>query len=169
MLWKKHRFGEVWGIGHPGFIFWLSHTHWVSSIKTVALSLRFPHVKHEWWSPPLVVLCVNTVKPDIWLNTTQMLIWRYFADVASICSQLLLSQSESEVAQSCPTLCDPMDCSLPGSSVHGIFQARVLEWVVISFSSRSSQPRDQTWVSHIAGRWYNLWATTEVLSLTRLP
>ena len=45
-----------------------------------------------------------------------------------------------EVAQSCQTLCDPMDCSLPGSSVHGIFQARVLEWVAISFSRRSSNP-----------------------------
>ena len=49
-----------------------------------------------------------------------------------------------EVAQSCPTLCDPMDCSLRGSSVHGIFQARVLEWVAISFSRRSSRSRDQT-------------------------
>jgi len=44
-------------------------------------------------------------------------------------------QSESEVAQSCPTLHNPMDCSLPGSSVHGIFQARVLEWVAIAFST----------------------------------
>ena len=44
----------------------------------------------------------------------------------------LESASESEVAQSCPTLCNPMDCSLPGSSIHGIFQARVLEWVAIS-------------------------------------
>ena len=43
--------------------------------------------------------------------------------------------SENEVAQLCPTLCDPMDCSLPGSSVHGIFQARVLEWVAIAFAS----------------------------------
>ena len=43
-------------------------------------------------------------------------------------------KSESEVAQSCPTLRDPMDCSLPGSSVHGIFQARVLEWGAIAFS-----------------------------------
>ena len=43
-------------------------------------------------------------------------------------------KTESKVAQSCPTLSDPMDCSLPGSSVHGIFQARVLEWVVIAFS-----------------------------------
>ena len=45
-----------------------------------------------------------------------------------------IKKSRSEVAQSCPTLCDPMDCTLPGSSVHGIFQARVMEWVAISFS-----------------------------------
>ena len=50
----------------------------------------------------------------------------------------LQSENESEVGQSCPILCDPMDCSLPGSSVHGIFQARVLEWVAISFSRGSS-------------------------------
>ena len=53
-----------------------------------------------------------------------------------------ISESESEVPQSCPTLYNPMDCSLPSSSVHGIFQARILEWVAISFSRRSSQPRD---------------------------
>ena len=61
-----------------------------------------------------------------------------------------ISLSESEVAQSCPTLYDPKDCSLPGSSVHGIFQAIVLEWIAISFSRGSSRPRDQTQVS--AGR-----------------
>ena len=49
--------------------------------------------------------------------------------------------------QSCPTLCDPMGCSPPGFSVHGISQARILEWVGISFSSRSFQPRDQTCVT----------------------
>ena len=48
--------------------------------------------------------------------------------------QCMKGKSESEVAQSCPTLCNPMDCSPPGSSVHGIFQARVLEWVAIAFS-----------------------------------
>ena len=69
----------------------------------------------------------------------------------------------SEVAQSCPTLCDPVDCSLPGSSVHGILQARVLGWVAISFSRGSSQPRDWTWVSCIAGRCFILWATREAL------
>ena len=47
-------------------------------------------------------------------------------------------KSESEVAQSCPTLSDLMDCSLPGSSAHGIFQARVLEWVAIAFSNLDS-------------------------------
>ena len=49
---------------------------------------------------------------------------------------------QSEVTQLCPTLCDPVDCSPPGSSVHGILQARILEWVAISFSRGSSQPRD---------------------------
>ena len=52
------------------------------------------------------------------------------------------SESESEVAQSCLTLCDPEDCSLPGSSVHGILQAKILELVAISFSRVSSPPRD---------------------------
>ena len=61
-------------------------------------------------------------------------------------------KSESEVAQSCPTLCDPMDCSPPGSSVHGILQARILEWVAISFSRGSSWSRDRTQVSRITGR-----------------
>ena len=50
-------------------------------------------------------------------------------------------------AKSCPLFCDPMDCNPPGSSVHGITQARILEWVAISLSSVSSQPRDQTCVS----------------------
>ena len=61
---------------------------------------------------------------------------------------------ESEVAQSCLTLCDPMDCSLPGSSTHGIFKARVLEWVAIFFSRGPSQPRGWTLVFHIVGRHF---------------
>ena len=61
-------------------------------------------------------------------------------------------KKESEVAQSCPTLCDPMDCSLPDSSVQRILQARILEWVAISFSRRFSRPRDRTRVSRIGGR-----------------
>ena len=57
------------------------------------------------------------------------------------------------VAQSCPTLCNPMDYRPPGSSVHGILQARILEWVVIAFSRGHSWPRDWTHVSCIAGRF----------------
>ena len=72
-----------------------------------------------------------------------------------------LYEREHEVAQSCPTLHDPMDCRLPGSSFHGIFQARVLEWVAISFSREFSQSRDRTRVSHTAGRRFTIWATRE--------
>ena len=55
-----------------------------------------------------------------------------------------------------------MDCNLPGSSIHGIFQARILEWVAISFSRRSSKPRDRTQVSCVIGRCFIIWATGEV-------
>ena len=71
-------------------------------------------------------------------------------DTARSNMQGLPSRSESVlclVAQSCPTLCDPVDCSPPGSSLHGILQARVLEWVVFPFFRVSSQARDQIWVS----------------------
>ena len=68
-----------------------------------------------------------------------------------------------KLTQSCLTLCDPMDCSPPGSSIHGIFQASILKWVAISSSSRSSWPRDWTWVSHIVGRCFTIWGTRKVL------
>ena len=71
----------------------------------------------------------------------------------------------SEVAQSCPTLCDPVDCSSPGSSIHEILQARILEWVAISFTRGSSQPRNRTQVSCTAGRFFTNWAMREALSL----
>ena len=63
-----------------------------------------------------------------------------------------------KVAQSCPTLCDPMDCT-----VHGTLQGRILEWVAFPFSRGSSQPRDQTQVSRIAGRFFTSWATREAI------
>ena len=66
------------------------------------------------------------------------------------------------VTQACQTLCDPMDCTQPGSSVHGLLQARILEWVAISFSRGSSQPRDGTGVSCIAGRSFYVFVTLGV-------
>ena len=65
-------------------------------------------------------------------------------------------KKESEVTQLCATPCDPTDCSLPGSSVHGFFQARVLEWVASSFSRGSSRPKDQTQVSRTVGRRFTV-------------
>ena len=64
-----------------------------------------------------------------------------------------------KVTQSCLTLCYPMDCSLPDSSFHGILQARILEWVAVACSRGSSQPRDWTQVSLIAGEFFTIWAT----------
>ena len=65
------------------------------------------------------------------------------------------------VAQLYLILCDPMDCSLPGSSVHGILQAGILEWVAMPSSRGSSQPRDQTQVFRIVGGFFTVWATRE--------
>ena len=76
------------------------------------------------------------------------------------------------VTQLCPTLCNPLDCSRPYSSIHGILQARTLEWVAMPFPKGSSWPRDRTWVSHIAGRFFTIWARNlfiSYLDLTGLP
>ena len=69
-----------------------------------------------------------------------------------------------ESAQLCPTLCDPMDCSPPGSSVHGILQARILEWVAVPFSRGSFQPRNRTQAFCIAGGFFTAWTTREAIS-----
>ena len=62
----------------------------------------------------------------------------------------------AKLLQKCLTLCDPMNCSPPGYSVHGVFQAGMLEWVAISFSRRSFQTRGRSWASHIAGRLFTI-------------
>ena len=77
-------------------------------------------------------------------------------------------ESEGEVALSYLTLCSPMDCSLPSSSVHGIFQERILAWAAISFSRASSQPRDRTQVPCIADRQVTVWATREGIMIHKL-
>ena len=78
--------------------------------------------------------------------------WFHWPKTGPQLEQLNGVQRSCLVTKSCPTLCDPMDCSLPGSSVLGVSQARILEWVAISFSRGCSQLRDLTWVSCI-GRW----------------
>ena len=72
-----------------------------------------------------------------------------------------LYAAAAQLLQSCPTLCDPMDCSLPGSSVHGISPARILESVAMPSSRASSWTRDQTHISCITGGFYTCWAIGE--------
>ena len=83
-------------------------------------------------------------------------------DVDSTCPQAVVV-IVLLVAQLYPTLCDPVDRSPPGSSVHGILQARILEWIAIPFSRGTSWPRGQTLVSCIAGRFFTIWATGKTL------
>ena len=113
--------------------------------RQAPLSRRFSRQEH--WSglprPPPEDLPNPGIRPES--LTSPALTTGFFTTSATW-------ESESEVAQSCPTLCDPMDCSPPGSSVLGIFQARVLEWIAISFSRGSSRPRDRTRVSRIVDR-----------------
>ena len=88
-----------------------------------------------------------------------------------ICSISYLQYSlsyEEKVVQACLTLWDPTNCSLPGSSVYGILQARMLEWVAIPFSRGFSWPRNWTWVSCIAGNFFTIWATSEASNVVYL-
>ena len=117
----------------------------------VPLSMGFS--KKEYWSGFLFPSSGHLPDPGIKLMSP--------ASPALAGRFLPLTWKSSEIAQSCPTPHDPVGCSLPGSSIHGILQARILEWVAISFSRGSSRPRNQTRVSHIAGRHFNLWATRE--------
>ena len=91
----------------------------------------------------------NRIKEWIWQQIGQGWIQGLFM----LCAKSL---------QSCPILCDPMDCSPPGTSVQGILQARTLKWFAIPFSRGSSRPRDWTQVSCIAGRFFTIWTTKEV-------
>ena len=87
----------------------------------------------------------------------------------SIFSSMTLVKVNVLVAQLCLTLCNPMDCSLLGSSVHEIFQWRILEWVAVCFSKGSFWPRDQTQVSFIAGRFFTIWANREAPKIKLCP
>ena len=92
-------------------------------------------------------------------KTIALIMWTF---VSKVMSQLFNMLSFSVlVTQSCPALCDPMDYSPPGSSDHGILQARLLEWVVLPFSRGSSPPRDTTRVSPVVGGFFTIWATGE--------
>ena len=120
----------------------------------------FPNIHH-------IHIFRDTYEAKVEYNLTHYIRWYFHNDTKlkyihiHVFKKIEILGEWSEVAQLCPTLCDPMDCSLLGFSVHGIFLARVLEWVAISFSRGFSWPRDRTQVSCIAGRHFTLWATRE--------
>ena len=103
--------------------------------------------------------------PFLWLS---LLCCLSNTDFNSIIYFIFNTYREREVAQSCLALCDPTDCSPPGSSIHAILQARVLKWIAVSFRG-SSWSRDPTQVSCIAGRRFTIWATREALMLISTP
>ena len=124
---------------------WLSATPW-TVVHQAPLSMEFSR-QESWSRLPFLspgALSDPGIKPE-----SPALTGRFFITSATWEAQWLWVRAKS--LQSCPTLCDPMDCSLPGSSVHAIIQARILEWVAISFSRESSQPC----VSYVSciGRW----------------
>ena len=114
-----------------------------------------------------VTVCIyqlQTPGPCLALPTTlPTIICSLFLWVCFCFADRFIPHMASEISQLCPTLCDFLDCSLPGSSVHGIFQARILKWVAIAFSRGSSRPRYRTQVSHIVGRCFTVWVTREVI------
>ena len=129
--------------------------HLKQSEKSILFS--FSHIGVYSFKVPFKYFCVYY--PIFWLFPVS---WKYiltkfphdFVFDPSVLYKCLVKYPDI-----CPTLWDPMDCSLPGSSIRGIFQARILEWVAIFFSKRSSQLRDWTRVSHIIGRCLTIWAT----------
>ena len=112
------------------------------------------HQGHWWYKIKLLSLC-------LWMNT-KVSVYPWNGALNNIsgwgCRGGLCACSVSLL---CLTLCDPVDCSLPGSSVHGISQARILEWVAIPFPMGSFRSRDRTWDSCIAGGFFTFWTTRE--------
>ena len=132
---------------------------WMQSFKPTFSLFYFTFIKRLFDSSPVSAIRVMSstyLRLSIFLLGILIPVY-----VSSSPEFLMMYCAWSDVTQSCPTLCDPMNCRIQRSSDHGIFQARVLEWVAISFSRGSSWPRDRTQVSSIAGRHFTVWATRE--------
>ena len=136
---------------HPGFL----HFHINASPESTDL----------WLTTPFIRVCIH--RNNCWATDFPHHIKINSSQLHPILFVSLFIKNRMHyvvlcwVTQSCLTLCDPIDCSLPGSSVHWILQARILEWVAISFSRESSQPRNRTRVSCIAGTFFTSWDTRD--------
>ena len=140
-------------------MFWKSSSSFLLHLKYgISESLcqptwEFPHL---WvsYNEVLHYYCLNLFHLDLLLLEAKHILTDpvLSGSLLSVCAQSL---------QLCPTLCYPLDCSPPGSSVHGVLQARILEWVVLPSWEGSSRPRDCTCVTFIAGVFFTHWATWE--------
>ena len=119
------------------------------------------------WRPVLPVFPLSTecFIAALYPETPFRGFWKSAAVAAHDLILVEVGEVKLLVAQSCLTLCNPMDCSPPGSYVQGILQARILEWVAIPFSRESFWPRDRTQVSCIAGRYFTIWVTRDTFCL----
>ena len=134
-------------------------------VSNVSVLLEFQECQEPWsfLTKHLPGSCLRSrIKKSGFWSELVVAIWNKMITSKALFSHLPSQFSETLVkvlvTQSCPTLCDPTDYSLPGSSVHGILQARILVWVVMSPSKASSQPKNQTCISCTAGRFF----TTEL-------
>ena len=105
-------------------------------------------------------------QPRDWTCVSYFCIAGWFFTISATW-EVPLNECEVKVTKSCPTLCDPMDCSLPGSSIHGIFQARILEWIAVYSSRGSSQFRNWTQLSCIASWYFTIWAIRDGLWMNK--
>ena len=145
MAWALSRFSPIW----------LFVTLWMKACQT-PLSMGCQARILEWVAgPPPEDLLNPGIKPMV--SYISGIGRRFFTTRATL--EVPFNIYGCVVAQSCLMLWSPMDCNLPDSSVHGTLQARILEWLVISFSTGSSQPRDRIQGSHVAGRSFTVWTT----------
>ena len=141
--------------------------------------MKHPLIPNPWYQAQIQIAA------EEWITAQSLKMWEYKATekyilcfpnscypelfLPSSCSTSSWASKATDmfcaclVSQLCLTLCNLMDCSPPGSSVHGILQATRLKWVAMPSSRGSSQPRDRTQVSHIAGGFFTSWATREAL------
>ena len=183
---RKERCGEIKGggvvrSGPASQLGSIRHSHCPTSLQPWPPSNRKIDYVLQSSGPPyseLMILYFFSlyILEPAGLNGTSRVEWNQsFTELALVqkqrsqCSLFFVLESEGISLSVMPTLCDSMDYSSPGSSVHGIFQARIQEWVAIPFSREYSWPKDQTWVSCIVGKLFTIWATREGPSLQISP
>ena len=139
----------------------LSITNCRSLPKPMSIESVMPS-KHLILCHPLFL---PSIFPSIWVFSSESALYIRWPKYWSFSLNTWVSQFDRcnvlQLIQFDWIYTDSMDCSSPGSCVHGILQARILQWVAMLLSRESSQPKDWTWVSHFAGRFFTVWATRE--------